>query len=108
LSEKDVQWVRQRRADSLGNGAIWGASIGGGLGVLGAIYNSIETDCNFGCVTAIVAVNAVFGAGAGVGIDALIRSEKTIFSPADSLSGTFRFRPIITGGSKGLAVSWSF
>ena len=64
--------------DSLTNGALIGALIGGGISAWAGI--TLDRDCdgqcgNWGAVTRFIAVGAGAGALAGLGIDALIRRE---------------------------------
>ena len=64
--------------DSLTNGALIGALIGGGISAWAGI--TLDRDCdgqcgNWGAVTRFIAVGAGAGALAGMGIDALIRRE---------------------------------
>ena len=66
--------------DSLTNGALIGALIGGGISAWAGI--TLDRDCdgpcgNWGAITRFVAVGAGAGALAGMGIDALIRREIT-------------------------------
>lgn len=64
--------------DSLTNGALIGALIGGGISAGAGI--TLDRDCdgqcgNWGAITRFIAVGAGAGALAGMGIDALIRRE---------------------------------
>jgi hypothetical protein len=64
--------------DSLTNGALIGALIGGGISAWAGI--TLDRDCdgscgNWGAITRLIAVGAGAGALAGMGIDALIRRE---------------------------------
>jgi hypothetical protein len=70
--------------DSLTNGALIGALIGGGISAWAGI--TLDRDCdgpcgNWGAITRFVAVGAGAGALAGMGIDALIRREITRSPP---------------------------
>lgn len=74
----DVRRIEVR--DSLTNGALIGALIGGGISAWAGI--TLDRDCdgpcgNWGAITRFVAVGAGAGALAGMGIDALIRREIT-------------------------------
>lgn len=106
FSEKDVVAVRQRRSDSLSNGALWGLVIGAGLaGTLVAVDCSTE-DCD-----PIVGIAIPFygglGAGIGVGVDALIRKTHVIFQRA---GGSARLSPvpIVGRGRRGVALSFTY
>jgi len=64
--------------DSLTNGALIGALIGGGISAWAGI--TLDRDCdgqcgNWGAITRFIAVGAGAGALAGMGIDAVIRRE---------------------------------
>lgn len=78
--EADVTRIRQRRADSLGNGALWGLASGLGFVAFAAISAS-ETSWSFsgGEAAAMAALWAAIGTGAGVGIDALIVKRSVIY-----------------------------
>ena len=95
LAEADVLEIRQRRDDSLRNGARNGAWIGLGLGVLGSIAACQGIINRSGCAVAafpIVGFYVGISAAIGVGIDALITRPQTIYrNPA-----------------RGVSLSWSF
>jgi len=80
--ESDVTSIRQRRPDSLSNGAKWGFAVGAGLGLLAGITIASEYEGSSG--TALIPMLALvyggIGAGAGAGIDALHSSEHVIFA----------------------------
>jgi hypothetical protein len=83
FGEMDVDLIRQRRGDSLANGAWWGFGIGAGLAV--AVLRAY-TACDVcdgelgpGEAAAAVIVYGAMGTGVGVGIDALIRRHRTIY-----------------------------
>ena len=79
--ESDVASIRQRRPDSLSNGAKWGFAVGAGLGLLAGITIASEYEGSSG--TALIPMLALvyggIGAGAGAGIDALHSSEQVIY-----------------------------
>ena len=93
FNEADVTAIRQRRNDPLANGARWGLGIGVGFALL-AIASCRECDWGSapGFAAVIVAGYGAMGAGLGVGIDALIRREQTIYR-RPRLNVSFRFRP---------------
>jgi hypothetical protein len=89
----DVNTVRQRRSDSLANGAKWGASIGAALlAVAIAACDECRFDSPDDYAVAVFATGAyaAMGAGVGVGIDALIRRPHTVYRPP-GLKLSFRF-----------------
>ena len=75
-SADELREVRRRTNDSVLNGAIIGAAIGGGLTSLMYLDNECHGDPV--CAKAVV-VYAVIGAAAGAGIDALIRANRLIY-----------------------------
>jgi len=105
LSETDVVEIRQRRADSLTNGAKYGAVAGGTFGILGALL--VAGDC-VGCGVAVAGLYTAMGAGIGAGIDALIVRQKTIFTINRISSNRISMRPMLSSNTKGLTLSFSF
>lgn len=108
-AESDVLKIRQWRHDSLKNGAIIGTSVGLGLGLIGAaLFCSDWGDCG-GEAVATVAIYAGMGAGAGVGIDALIPSKQTVYiGGTRTASSRINLKPIVGKSRKGVAVAFSF
>ena len=90
FSEADVTMIRQRRGDSLANGAWWGFGVGAAIAAL-AIGTCVEcfTD-EPGWMVAAVSLYGAMGTGFGVGIDALVRREQTIYR-RPGLNVSFRF-----------------
>jgi hypothetical protein len=106
--ETDVLEVK-RRGDPLGNGAKNGALVGAGFGALCVVaVFSFDGGADAVATSALLVGTTVgLGAAAGVGIDALIRRERTIYRPG-SRSTSFMIRPLISAERKGIAVSFSF
>jgi hypothetical protein len=89
--ERDVTEVRERRHDSLANGARWGFGVGAALGIL-AVASCTECDWGShpGLAATAVGLYGAMGTGIGVGIDALFTAERTVYRrPAVGVS--FRF-----------------
>lgn len=110
LSEVDVVRIRQRRDDSLRNGAIIGAAAGAGygLGIL-AILASVDDGGGpipAGVVTGMVVFTGI-GAAVGVGIDALITRSQVIYR---RLSGPNRVSvsPLFGSGRRGAVITVTF
>jgi hypothetical protein len=102
----DVRAVRVRKEDSLWNGALLGAAIGGGLTSLVFLDNECRDDP--ACYAA-VGVYAGLGALAGLGIDALIRRDVVVYTaPAPSSQGVFRVAPFIGPRRTGLQLRIAF
>jgi hypothetical protein len=110
LGERDVAKIRQRRSDSLQNGAIFGAAAGAGYGVaLLAILTSMS-DGGGPIPAGVVAGMVVFtgiGAGAGAGIDALITRRQVIYEQPRGGSQV-SISPLFLDGRRGVALSVKF
>jgi hypothetical protein len=83
FNEADVTAIRQRRADSLANGAWWGFGVGAGLAglvlVAFAACDICDGEVEPGVAAAAVGLYGAMGAGIGVGVDALIRRQQVIY-----------------------------
>lgn len=108
FAQNDVRVIRQHRRDPLSNGATIGALIGAGFATAAIISFCRNDECGPGAAVWIVGVYAAIGAGAGVGVDALIVREKTIFRAAQPGSARLRLEPLIRRGTKSLSVILSF
>jgi hypothetical protein len=98
--------VRQRHRDSVGNGAVIGASIGAAamLGLVAAL--SPVFDCD-GCAGQVAIATTVWaGAGAGIGalVDAAIRRDVVVYEAAPRVS----WAPVVGRGAAGLRMSVRF
>jgi hypothetical protein len=108
LSESDVKMIRQRRNDSLKNGALIGTGIGAGIGVIYAIACATY-DCTAGETAGGALIYTGFGAAIGVGVDALIKSKETIYLGRTKVTLNLRsIKPILSPKRKGVAMSFSF
>ena len=106
--ERDVAAIRQRRSDSVGNGAKWGLAVGAGLGALAGI--AIVSDYGDGAVAVIPVFALLYGglgAGVGAGIDAMHSSNQVIYARRAAASKV-TLRPILTSGRKGVLASLTF
>ena len=102
----EVRSVRLRKGDSLANGALIGAAIGGGPAALMFLDNECHDDP--ACYQA-VAVYAGLGALAGLGIDALVRDETVVYSAgAPRASQAIRVAPLTGRGRKGVRLTIAF
>jgi hypothetical protein len=100
--ESKVRNVRQRRADSLRNGTLWGIAAGAGLGLFG----DISWDFEYGLL--FTTFYGGLGAAVGAGIDKALKSNEIVmFNPASSRGG-LTLRPILARGRTGMAASLSF
>ena len=106
LSQTDVHEIRQGRGDSLWNGALIGAAVGGGLTAIAV--TAVDCCYTFGAdAYGAVAYSAGIGAAIGVGLDALIPSKQLIFNKSRS-AGKFQIKPILNRSDKGVKVAFSF
>jgi hypothetical protein len=101
LRESDVATVRQRRNDSLANGAKWGLGAGAAVGMIAC------GRCHLGPGLAMAAVYGGIGAGIGVGLDALTRSNVVIYQSRTS-ARRVTIAPQLAKSHKGLTVSVGF
>jgi hypothetical protein len=108
FAQSDVREILQYRRDPLSNGATIGALIGAGFATAFVITFCRDDGCSTGVAVWVVGAYTGIGAGAGVGVDALIVREKTIFRPAMPGSARLRLEPLISRRTKGLAVVLSF
>ena len=107
FSENDVRTIRQRRGDSLRNGAWWGFGIMAGLTLLGAAAQDVDND-DAGAVVLGVLASGGFGAAIGVGVDAMIRSNEVVFSRPAGVSTRLTVSPLFAASRKSLLLSVGF
>ena len=107
LSERDIATVRQRRADSLANGAKWGFGVGLGFGLLVGVAIAAEGYSGAAIPVAGLAYGGI-GAGVGVGIDALIRGTRVIYARDDTPAAGVRIAPVLSRHGAGFAGSILF
>ena len=77
-TDADVAAVRQRRRDSVMEGALIGAVVGAGIGALGAHHCGHSAGC-VGSTASFLALGMGIGAAAGIGLDAAITSSALIY-----------------------------
>jgi hypothetical protein len=108
FQEADVTTIQQRRPDSLGNGALIGMGVGGGLVfVAGAVSGGFESDEAGWLVLGTLAWAGV-GSAIGVGIDALITSPTVIYERPARQGARLRVSPILTRARRGVRASIRF
>ena len=109
LPEREVRTIRQRRSDSLANGAKWGLGIGAGLGLAGGLAIASEYSDGGGVYIPILAlVYGGIGAGVGAGLDALVLSNQVIYHKPASASARVTVSPLVTSDHKGVRLSVRF
>jgi hypothetical protein len=104
--QKDVVEIQKRKGDPLGDGAKRGFVIGVATGFLAALAVKGAKDE----VPLAGAVGfGIYGAGIGVGIDALTKSNQTIYrAPGPSSPVRVHAAPLLSNDRKGVAMSLSF
>jgi hypothetical protein len=81
-AEADVDFIRQRRGDSLANGARWGAGIGAALlavAIAACDECQLDSPADYAVAAFATGAYAAMGAGIGVGVDALIRRPQVVY-----------------------------
>jgi hypothetical protein len=109
FGEVDVAKIRQRRDDSLTNGAIIGAAAGTAyfLTMVALLGDSDGGEVIVSTAVAGGVLFAAMGAGAGAGIDALITRRQVIYQkPAGG--NRVSVSPLFGHGRRGAAVTVSF
>jgi hypothetical protein len=102
----DVGAVRVRARDSLANGALIGALVGGGLTALVFLDNECRDDP--ACYQAVAAYAGV-GAAVGLGADALIRDELLLYAaPRETAPLALTVAPILGPSRTGLRIRLAF
>jgi hypothetical protein len=105
LDERDVLEIRRRGGDSLANGAWWGFGVGAVFGTVGYAVICAAELCSASDIW-VIPVYGALGTGIGVGVDALIRGERTIYR-APTRRVTTSVTPIF-GRHTGIGVSIAF
>ena len=100
FAPSEVDHITGSRRGSLATGAMWGLGVGAGFGVL----VTSGGDC-FGCGGTWMIAGALYfggiGTGIGVGVSALTRHRRVIYSRSNS-HVTLHISPLIDGGRTGL------
>jgi hypothetical protein len=110
FQEGDLQRIRQRRGDSLANGAVWGLGIGAGWGALIVVGLASEDHDTGGpgAVAGFIGALGGLGAAVGVGIDALIRGRPVIYEKPPPGAAVVWLSPLLGRGQKGVRLSLRF
>jgi hypothetical protein len=106
--DRDVAAIRQRRPDSLANGAKWGFVVGASLGALAGITLVGEYGDEASAAIPIFALlYGGLGTGVGAGLDAMTSSDQVIYARRAS-SSRLTLRTIVTPSRKGILASLAF
>ena len=114
MAQMDVLEIKKKDpiANGVKMGALVGAGVGGGLGVLGALFSCGDADCAPEAVAA-VALSIGFSAGIGAGIGALVdavsnRNPVVYRAQPRTSTGRIRITPLLSADRKGVRLSLSF
>jgi hypothetical protein len=107
LSENDVSTIKQRRSDSLANGALIGAA-GGAAFATTALIIFRDNDLDASEVALVLGLYSAMGTGIGVAVDALIRREHVIFRRQPTTGLQVGIAPWLTKQHKGVIVTLRF
>ena len=105
----DVSTIKQRRQDSLENGAKWGFATGLGLGLLGGLSVAAgHSEIGVGTAAIIALFYGGLGAGVGVGLDAMVKGNQVIYANGRSSASRFTVAPVVTRRGRAVQVSIGF
>jgi hypothetical protein len=107
FEQSQVRTIRQRRGDSLANGAWTGLAVGMVIPAIALLALHDECYCTAAEVAGALGAYGGLGAGIGVGIDALVRRTKTIYS-APAAAGRVRLTPMLTHNASAMSVTIRF
>jgi hypothetical protein len=77
FAAREVSAIRERRPDSLKNGALIGLGVGAGLALV-ACFSLAEGSDDVGWCAAVVGFYGAVGAGIGAGVDAAIKGPRLV------------------------------
>jgi hypothetical protein len=107
----EIDTIRQRRSDSLGNGAQVGFWSGAAFGVTVAAIGVAEDDylsLSPVWIPVVAAFYGGIGAAIGVGVDAVITGEHVIYARPAAPRAVVRVSPMISTRQRGVRVSVHF
>jgi len=109
MTEPEIRQLAIRGHDSFVNGAVIGASVGGGFFVILGIACALVSDCDAASETfAAAAILGGIGAGIGVGIDALVKTERLVYVGPSGSSFSLALAPVASRTGKGVRVVFRF
>jgi hypothetical protein len=108
IPEQNVFEVKRKYGDDLGDGAKRGFWIGAALGLIVGISAAESGYPNGEAPLAGVVTGGVYGAGIGLLVDALKKSNETLYRAPGTSKGRITVSPIFRGDSKGAVLNLSF
>ena len=112
LHADDVSLIRQRRRDTLRNGALIGLGVGAFPAAILASwaysYANNEGGSPVGGAAFCAGLSLSVAAGIGAGVDALIRRSHVIYGPTGAAQRRLTVSPLLSGHRRGVAVSLGF
>jgi hypothetical protein len=114
MAQMDVLEIKKKDpiANGVKMGALVGAGIGGGLGVLGALFSCGDADCAPEAVAGValsIGISAGIGAGIGTLVDAVSNRNPIVYRPRPRNPTTrIRITPLLSAERKGVRLSLSF
>jgi hypothetical protein len=108
LTEADVTRIRQRLPDPLWTGALIGFGVGAGLGAVAAAFDEGYSHQGGGACAGPALMFGMLGAGASVGIDALIKGRKVIYQAPGIKPNRVAVQPIVSASARGLRLTMRF
>ena len=101
-----MRLIRQRRRDSLTNGAVWGFVTGGVFGVVVGLLVAPELGAEV--IPIFGAVYGGIGSGTGVAVDALVKGQQVVYAGPAHTARRLAVSPIVAGETRGFSLSFSF
>lgn len=108
---EELRSISQRYRDSLGNGALIGLGVGGGLAAVGLVIatnSDVGLEASAGEAMVAVAFYAGLGAGIGTGVDALIPGQRLVFERPGPGGPSLALKPLLGRHRVGAALSIGF
>jgi hypothetical protein len=106
--EAETRTIRQRRADSLKNGTLWGVGIGAGFGLTTLVDTEDSPALPAGEAMGATLAFAGLGAIVGAAIDAIVRSSEVIYSRPAGTPATLKLSPTLSRGRSSASLSFGF
>jgi hypothetical protein len=113
MAQGDVLEIKKKDpiANGVKMGAFIGAGVGGGLGVLGALFSCGDADCAPEAVAGValwIGLSAGIGAGVGALVDAVSNRNPVVFRARPRTAARMRITPLMSVDRKSVRLSLSF